>query len=84
MTVGVPVVVSNRGALPEVVGDAAQLVEPDDAGGLAAAMKRYLDDPAFAARGRDARARAGARLFLGRQRAYAARGLRTAIDGSSH
>jgi glycosyltransferase involved in cell wall biosynthesis len=45
MTVGVPVIVSRRGALPEVTGDAAQILEPDDAAGFAAAMKRYLTEP---------------------------------------
>ena len=50
MTIGVPVVVSNRGALPEVAGDAAQIVDADDVEGLAAAMKRYLDDPSASAR----------------------------------
>jgi len=49
MTAGIPVIVSNRGALPEVAGDAGQIVEPDDPAGFAAAMSRYLDDPAFAA-----------------------------------
>lgn len=49
MTVGVPVIVSNRGALPEVAGDAAQIVEPEDAGGLADAMRRYLVEPDRAA-----------------------------------
>lgn len=44
MTVGVPVIVSNRGALPEVTGGAAQVVEAEDARGLADAMRRYLDD----------------------------------------
>ena len=44
MTVGVPVIASRRGALPEVAGDAALLVEPDDVAGLAAAMQRYLTD----------------------------------------
>jgi alpha-1,3-rhamnosyl/mannosyltransferase len=43
MACGVPVVVSNRGALPEVAGDAATPVDPDDAEGLAAAMMRLLD-----------------------------------------
>ncbi len=55
MTVGVPAIVSRRGALPEVAGDAAQMIEPDDVAGLAAAMQRYLDHPevatAAAARG---------------------------------
>ena len=49
MTAGVPAIVSRRGALPDLAGDAAQMVEPDDIQGLAAAMKRYLDDPAAAA-----------------------------------
>ena len=44
MATGVPVIVSNRGALPEVAGDAAQIVEADDAAGFAAAMQRYLTD----------------------------------------
>jgi glycosyltransferase involved in cell wall biosynthesis len=46
MTVGVPVVASNRGSLPEVTGDSGQLVDPDDHAGLAAAMARILEDPA--------------------------------------
>ena len=33
MTIGVPVVVSSRGALPEVVGQAGSIVEPDDVAG---------------------------------------------------
>ena len=53
MTAGVPVIVSNRGALPELAGDAAQIVEPDDVQGLAAAMKRYLDEPARASAATD-------------------------------
>jgi glycosyltransferase involved in cell wall biosynthesis len=47
MTIGLPVVASNRGALPEVVGSAGVLVEPDDAEALAAAIERVLDDAAF-------------------------------------
>jgi glycosyltransferase involved in cell wall biosynthesis len=49
MTVGVPVVSSNRGALPEVLGDAGPLVDPDDREALASAVARLLDDEAFAA-----------------------------------
>ncbi len=48
MTIGVPVVVSSRGALPEVVGDAGLIVDPDDVEGLAGAMDRLLSDPALA------------------------------------
>jgi glycosyltransferase involved in cell wall biosynthesis len=61
MTVGVPVIVSNRGALPEVAGDAAAIVEPD-AEALAGAMGRYLTDPALAAAAA-ARGLARARTF---------------------
>ena len=49
MTMGVPTIVSARGALPEVGGDAAQVVDPDDTRGFAEAMRRYLVDPAAAA-----------------------------------
>jgi glycosyltransferase involved in cell wall biosynthesis len=48
MTVGVPVVASNRGALPEVAGDAALLVEPTDAEAMADAMRRLLEEPELA------------------------------------
>ena len=48
MTVGVPVVASNRGALPEVVGDAGLTVDPSDPAQLAAAIKRMVTDVPFA------------------------------------
>ena len=44
---GVPVVGSNAASLPEVVGDAGVLVEPDDVEGIAAALIRLLRDDAF-------------------------------------
>jgi glycosyltransferase involved in cell wall biosynthesis len=44
MAAGVPVVVSNRGALPEVVGDAGMFVDPDDEESLAAALDRMIGD----------------------------------------
>jgi glycosyltransferase involved in cell wall biosynthesis len=43
MACGVPVVVSNRGSLPEVCGDAATPLDPDDADAIAAEMDRLLD-----------------------------------------
>lgn len=48
MSAGVPVVVSNRGSLPEVVGTAGTFVEPDDVAGLAAAIERLAVDDALA------------------------------------
>lgn len=49
MACGVPVVASNSTSLPEVVGDAALLVDPCDVGQIALAMQRVLSDPALAA-----------------------------------
>jgi glycosyltransferase involved in cell wall biosynthesis len=46
LAAGVPVVAGARGALPEVCGDAAQLVDPTDAEAIAVALERALDDPA--------------------------------------
>ena len=57
MALGTPVVVSTAGALPEVCGDAAVQVRPDDAAGLAAALRRLLESPDD----RRARAEAGRR-----------------------
>lgn len=48
MTVGVPVIASDRGALPEVLGDAGLLVSPDDPEELAAAMHRVSTDQRLA------------------------------------
>ena len=45
MSAGVPVVVSNRGALPEVVGDSGLFIDPDDAESLAAALERLVGQP---------------------------------------
>lgn len=46
MACGVPVVVSDRGALPEVAGPAASPINPDDTDALSTAMERLLDDDA--------------------------------------
>jgi glycosyltransferase involved in cell wall biosynthesis len=50
MSLGVPVVASNRGALPEVSGGAALLVDPEDIAGLSQAMERVLFDGELARR----------------------------------
>lgn len=44
MTLGCPVIASDRTALPEVLGGAGILVAPDDVDGWAEAMLRLLDD----------------------------------------
>jgi glycosyltransferase involved in cell wall biosynthesis len=47
MHCGCPVIVSNRGSLPEVVGGAGLLLEPDDVTGWAEAMTQVLTDSAL-------------------------------------
>ena len=42
MACGVPVIVSDRGSLPEVAGNAAEPIDPDDAEGFARAMQALL------------------------------------------
>lgn len=44
MASGVPVISSTTSSLPEVVGDAGILVDPDDYKGMSAAMRRILTD----------------------------------------
>jgi glycosyltransferase involved in cell wall biosynthesis len=50
MACGTPVIASRAGSLPELCGDAAWLVDPDDLGGLATAISALLADPFTAAR----------------------------------
>lgn len=48
MASGAPVVASHTTSIPEIVGDAAILCAPNDVDGLAAAVRRVLDDPVLA------------------------------------
>lgn len=50
MQLGVPVVTSTKGSLPEVAGDAALAVDPYDVGALASAIRRIDHDRALRAR----------------------------------
>lgn len=84
MACGTPAVVSAAGSLPEVAGDAALQVPPDDAGAWAAALAAVLDDPVLArcmagsgrarAAGFDPQRMARATLAVYREAAGAARG----------
>ena len=58
MAAGTPVVASNTSSLPELTGDAALLVDPEDVDAIADALARLLSDPALAD---DLRARGRAR-----------------------
>ena len=44
MACGIPVICSDRGALPEVVGDAALMVDPDEEESIARALRRIHAD----------------------------------------
>jgi alpha-1,3-rhamnosyl/mannosyltransferase len=48
MSAGVPLIASNRGSLPEVVGTGGLLLEPDDAQAWAAAIDRITNDDSWA------------------------------------
>ncbi len=50
MASGIPVVASTGGALPEIVGGAALLVDPFDVVGLAKAIERVAGDPSLASK----------------------------------
>lgn len=50
MACGTPVIVSDASSLPEVVGDAAEIVDPHDTASIAAALDRVLRDPALRSR----------------------------------
>jgi glycosyltransferase involved in cell wall biosynthesis len=48
MAAGVPVVAARRGALPEVLGGAGPLVDPDEPSDIAAGITRLLSDASYA------------------------------------
>lgn len=54
MAAGAPVVGSNISSMPEVVGEAGELVNPSDAAGLASTIADILSDPNRRARMREA------------------------------
>ena len=76
MSAGVPVVVSNRGSLPEVVGNAGLLIDPDDVESLAGAMMRMATDAALRASCRER----GLARAAGFSWAHTARAVRRAYE----
>jgi glycosyltransferase involved in cell wall biosynthesis len=48
MACGTPVITSNRGSLPEVVGDAALMVDPLNTEEIKTAMRRIYQEPTLA------------------------------------
>ena len=49
MACGTPVICSNRSSLPEVAGDAALMIDPDQPESLTGAMARVISDPVLRA-----------------------------------
>jgi alpha-1,3-rhamnosyl/mannosyltransferase len=47
MALGTPVVASSASSLPEVVGDAGLLPDPEDVGAIVRALERAQDDETF-------------------------------------
>jgi glycosyltransferase involved in cell wall biosynthesis len=66
MACGTPVVTSDRSSLPEVAGEAAVLVPPDDPEAVAAAVRRLLASPEESARLREAGRRRVGRFSMER------------------
>ncbi len=62
MACGAPVVVSNRGSLPEIVGDAGRFFNPYDAGDICKAIQEVLADAALKTRMREAGKRRAAQF----------------------
>jgi glycosyltransferase involved in cell wall biosynthesis len=62
MAAGAPVVAAARGALPDTVGDAGVLLDPDDSDGFAQALVAAVTDAALHAKLVDAGRRRAARF----------------------
>jgi glycosyltransferase involved in cell wall biosynthesis len=82
MACGTPVLVSKVASLPEVVGDAAVFVDPEDLGSIADGMARLLTDDALA---KDLRTRgpARARLFSWERTARQVQAILRAVTGQA-
>ncbi len=76
MASGAPVVTSNVSSLPEVAGDAAQLVDPYDPEAIADGIYRVLTDAGPAARTASPRTRPRPPVFVGDIGSPGARDLR--------
>jgi glycosyltransferase involved in cell wall biosynthesis len=82
MACGTPVLVSKAASLPEVVGDAALFVDPEDVDSIADGMARLLTDDALA---KDLRTRgpARARLFSWDRTARQVQAILRAVTGQA-
>jgi glycosyltransferase involved in cell wall biosynthesis len=83
MALGVPLIAGGATSLPEVVGDAGLLVDPDDVDGFATAMRTVLTDPTTVAtlveRGRER-----AKLFTLRRMGEEMQAVFERLTGKAH
>jgi len=49
MACGTPIVAASAGSLPEIVGDSAPLLSPDDPGSWRGLIRRIVTEPSFGA-----------------------------------
>jgi glycosyltransferase involved in cell wall biosynthesis len=82
MACGTPTIASSASSLPEVAGDAALLIDPEDTEGLAAAMRHVLAEPEVAAKMRAAGLRQAARFSWARTAAQTTDVYRTVLGGA--
>lgn len=82
MACGTPTITSNASSLPEVAGDAALLIDPEDTEGLAGALARVLAEPEVAAKLRAAGLRQAARFSWARTAAQTVGVYRTSLRGA--
>ena len=80
MACGTPVVASNRGALPEVVGPAALVVDPNDRDEMVRSVTSIVDDPALRGRLSEAGLRRASRFTWESTAQSTLRVLRTVAD----
>ncbi len=83
MACGTPTITSATSSLPEVAGDAALLVDPDDTRALAACIGRVLAEPELAAAMRSAGLSQASRFSWGRTAAETAAVYRAALGGTA-
>ncbi len=79
---GTPTITTTASSLPEVAGDAALLVDPDDTEALIAAMGRVLDNAALAAQLREAGLHRASQLPWSRVAASTLEVYRTVLRGT--
>ena len=83
MACGTPVIVSDRSSLPEVVGDAALFVDPEDPSSIASAIRRLFADDTLAKTYAE-RGLARARLFSWQQTARAVQSILHRVMDDGH